>query len=255
MSWKEAKVEPSPGLFPVSEAEIKRTGPDLKDLYLAVSSVAGQTHLQNSFSSPSLSAILVNPQPLVNPTLERKLPFTIPSSASFPKMPFLSDNSSIPRQPSPQNLSSQRKQIYDNPGICRREQPSSTTSHESQALMPPPPPPRDLSKPPPGVSLESQLMPPPKVIPGDPGRAGHGSVELLSSPDSMRISSRYPGSGSSQHKEDIGKRDSNHSETIRPTWLAGLAFAEMNLLHFWRNINHLMMMVFPSDVCFCIRLQ
>ena len=53
MSWKEAKVEPSPGLFPVSEAEIKR--PDLKDLYLAVSSVAGQT--QNSFS-PSLSAIL-----------------------------------------------------------------------------------------------------------------------------------------------------------------------------------------------------
>ena len=58
MSWKEAKVEPSPGLFPVSEAEIKRTGPDLKDLYLAVSSVASsQPHLQSSFS-PSLSAIL-----------------------------------------------------------------------------------------------------------------------------------------------------------------------------------------------------
>ena len=157
MSWKEAKVEPSPGLFPVSEAEIKRTGPDLKDLYLAVSSVAGQTHLQNSFSSPSLSAILVNHPPLVNPTLERKLPYSIPASSSFPKMPFLSDSSSIPRQPSPQNLSSQRKQIYDNPGISRREQPSSTTSHESQALMPPPPPPRDLSKPPPCVSLESQL--------------------------------------------------------------------------------------------------
>ena len=57
MSWKEAKVEPSPGLFPVSEAETKRPGPDLKDLYLAVSSVAGQSHLQNT-SSSSMSAIL-----------------------------------------------------------------------------------------------------------------------------------------------------------------------------------------------------
>ena len=57
MSWKEAKVEPSPGLFPVSEAETKRPGPDLKDLYLAVSSVAGQSHLQNTSSSP-MSAIL-----------------------------------------------------------------------------------------------------------------------------------------------------------------------------------------------------
>ena len=187
----------------------------------------------------------VNPPPLVNPTLERKLPFSI-SSSSFPQIPFPSDSSSIPQQPSPQNLSSQRKQIYDNPGIARRlEQPSSTTiTHESHSLMPPPPPPRDLSKKPlpaPCVSLESQLMPPPKVIPGgETGRAGHASVDGLAPPDSMRISSRYLGAG--HHKEDIGKRE---TPTMQPhnqakTWstnplstaLGWAIFSGMNLLHF-----------------------
>ena len=145
----------------------------------------------------------VNPPPLVNP-LERKLPFSI-SSSSFPQMPLLGrvrDSSSIP--PSPQNLSTQRKQIYDNPCLVRREQPSSTTTL-------PPPGPRDLSTRPGNLpslpSLESQLMPPPKVIPGEPpGRPGHGSVDCLlsSSPGTMRTSSSYPGPG--RDKEDIGKR-------------------------------------------------
>ena len=182
----------------------------------------------------------VNPPPLVNPTLERKLPFSI-SSSSFPQIPFPSDSSSIPHHPSPQNLSSQRKQIYDNPGLARREQPSSTTvTHESH-MMPPPPPPRDLTKKPPSapcVSLESQLMPPPKVIPGgEPGRAGHGSVDGLGL-DSMRISSRYPGAGSGHHKEDIGKRETATTATLSGHnlvhWSTGhwAIFAGMNLLHF-----------------------
>ena len=197
----------------------------------------------------------VNPSPLVNPTLERKLPFSI-SSSSFPQMPFPSDSSSIPQQPSPQNLSSQRKQIYDNPGITRREQPSSTTlTHESQHLMPPPPPPRDLTKKP-GVSLESQLMPPPKVIPRG-SESGHGSVDQLSSlPDSMRISSRYPSQGPSHHKEDIGKRRQHQPQAIRPAWWSTgpvhICWNESVTL-FWRIVNHQLMMVFPSDVCFCIR--
>ena len=172
-------------------------------------------------------------------------------------MPFPSDSSSIPQQPSPQNLSSQRKQIYDNPGITRREQPSSTTlTHESQHLMPPPPPPpRDLTKKP-GVSLESQLMPPPKVIPRG-SESGHGSVDQLSSlPDSMRISSRYPSQGPSHHKEDIGKRRQHQPQAIRPAWRSTgpvhICWNESVTL-FWRIVNHQLMMVFPSDVCFCIR--
>ena len=57
MSWKEPKVEPSPGSFPsLSEAEIKRK-PDLKDLYLAVSSLASHSNLHDVTSSP-ISAIL-----------------------------------------------------------------------------------------------------------------------------------------------------------------------------------------------------
>lgn len=72
MSWKEPKVEPSPGFFPVSEAEINRK-PDLKDLYLAVSSlnmghgspvIGVPLHHQPIVTSlppnPSPSAILVN---------------------------------------------------------------------------------------------------------------------------------------------------------------------------------------------------
>ena len=58
MSWKEPKVEPSPGFFPVSEAEIKRK-PDLKDLYLAVTSLAHHQPIHEVTQSPnSLSAIL-----------------------------------------------------------------------------------------------------------------------------------------------------------------------------------------------------
>ena len=56
MSWKEPKVEPSPGFFPVSEAEIKRK-PDLKDLYLAVTSLAHHQPTQQVTNSP-ISAIL-----------------------------------------------------------------------------------------------------------------------------------------------------------------------------------------------------
>ena len=59
MSWKEPKVEPSPGFFPVSEAEIKRK-PDLKDLYLAVTSLAQHqppSHDVTSSEQP-ISAIL-----------------------------------------------------------------------------------------------------------------------------------------------------------------------------------------------------
>ena len=58
MSWKEPKVEPSPGFFPVSEAEIKRK-PDLKDLYLAVTSLAHHqpSHDVTSSQQP-ISAIL-----------------------------------------------------------------------------------------------------------------------------------------------------------------------------------------------------
>ena len=64
MSWKEPKVEPSPGSFPVSGAEIKRPGPDLKELYLAVSSRANH-HFQNiDVTSSPISAILGNCQPL-----------------------------------------------------------------------------------------------------------------------------------------------------------------------------------------------
>ena len=57
MSWKEPKVEPSPGFFPVSEAEIKRK-PDLKDLYLAVTSLAQQPPMHDVTSSEPISAIL-----------------------------------------------------------------------------------------------------------------------------------------------------------------------------------------------------
>ena len=58
MSWKEPKVEPSPGIFPVSEAEIKRK-PDLKDLYLAVTSLAHHQPGQDVTSSQqSISPIL-----------------------------------------------------------------------------------------------------------------------------------------------------------------------------------------------------
>ena len=58
MSWKEPKVEPSPGFFPVSEAEIKRK-PDLKDLYLAVTSLAQhQPPIHDVTSSEPISAIL-----------------------------------------------------------------------------------------------------------------------------------------------------------------------------------------------------
>ena len=58
MSWKEPKVEPSPGFFPVNEAEIKRK-PDLKDLYLAVTSLAHHqpSHDVTSSQQP-ISAIL-----------------------------------------------------------------------------------------------------------------------------------------------------------------------------------------------------
>ena len=56
MSWKEPKVEPSPGFFPVSEAEIKRK-PDLKDLYLAVTSLAHHQPTQQVTNSP-ISTIL-----------------------------------------------------------------------------------------------------------------------------------------------------------------------------------------------------
>ena len=56
MSWKEPKVEPSPGFFPVSEAEIKRK-PDLKDLYLAVTSLASHQPVHEVTNSP-ISAIL-----------------------------------------------------------------------------------------------------------------------------------------------------------------------------------------------------
>ena len=58
MSWKEPKVEPSPGFFPVHEAEIKRK-PDLKDLYLAVTSLAHHQPGQDVTSSQEpISAIL-----------------------------------------------------------------------------------------------------------------------------------------------------------------------------------------------------
>ena len=57
MSWKEPKVEPSPGFFPVNEAEIKRK-PDLKDLYLAVTSLAHQQPNHDVSSSQHISAIL-----------------------------------------------------------------------------------------------------------------------------------------------------------------------------------------------------
>ena len=58
MSWKEPKVEPSPGSFPVlSETEIKRK-PDLKDLYYAVSSLANHHNINDVTSSSPISAIL-----------------------------------------------------------------------------------------------------------------------------------------------------------------------------------------------------
>lgn len=195
MSWKEPKVEPSPGSFPVSEAEIKRK-PDLKDLYLAVSSLA-----QHPVTSVSpISAILVKSEPGDSLTSYHHDNRMLPPSSRC-------DSTSSPSVfPRPLASDIPRKQIYDNPAIIRvNQQPSSTISiqpsQESHLLMPPPrgpPPPRDMSK----KALESQLMPPPppKVITG-PGTG----LEISASPPGLsRASSNYP--STSQEKEDIGKR-------------------------------------------------
>ena len=66
MSWKEPKVEPSPGSFPAfTESEIKRQ-PDLKDLYYAVSSLANQHTINDVTSTSPISAILGKYQNLKN---------------------------------------------------------------------------------------------------------------------------------------------------------------------------------------------
>lgn len=152
------------------------------------------------------------------------------SRSSLTKMPYMAahsscDSSSILMStscppPPYHNLSSQHKQIYDNPAILRLEQPTSTTisvqsSRESHSsLMPPPkcpPPVRDLSKK--SLLLESQLMPPPKVIPSCHGEGRGSSIpDMSSSPStSMRASSNYTG----HDKEDIGKLVShNHNMVV-----------------------------------------
>ena len=189
MSWKEPKVEPSPGFFPVSEAEINRK-PDLKDLYLAMSSVNmghgppvigvplhGNRHQPTVTSPPisSISAILVKSEK------EKQVISSSVHNTTTAKMPYmdsLCDTSSL--MPPPFDLPIHKhKQLYDNPYQKPRDSPTLTsTFRESQSLMPPPreqshmPPPRESSQisshrdishmPPP---RESHLMPPPKVIP------------------------------------------------------------------------------------------
>ena len=220
MSWKEAKVEPSPGSFPVSEAEIKRQ-PDLKDLYqLAVSSLA-TSHLRDVTSAPPVSP----PSAIVKceagdsyqPDDRTKLPSSHLSSVSRSSsiMPFISsscDSSSSIIPPSLQIHPVQRRQVYDNPAIIRSDQPSSTRESPASSLMPPPKypvspaPARDMSR----QSLESQLMPPPaapatpasKVIVNSGAESSSSSVSAAVNL-SNRVSSNFP--GQKQEKEDIGK--------------------------------------------------
>jgi ribosomal protein L37E len=216
MSWKEPKVEPSPGSFPVSGAEIKRPGPDLKELYLAVSSRANH-HFQNiDVTSSPISAILVKSetgesQPGSRSTsLDRKLPLSLTSMPSVQLASVPCDSSVLalaPPLPRPQDLT------YPAPALVtvKRElvTSSTTANRESQSLMPPPPLPRDLSRKPsqPPVNLESQLMPPPKVIPCD-----MRASKLEAAPASaLRTSSGFPGAGGPGHdKEDIEFDNNDH---------------------------------------------
>ena len=184
MSWKEPKVEPSPGFFPVSEAEINRK-PDLKDLYLAVSSlnmghgspvigVPLHGHHQPSVTSQSpnssTSAILVKSE-----KDRQVISSSVHQTAS--KMPYLDcDTSGL--MPPPFDLPI-HKQMYESSYHKPRDsQTLTSTFRVSQNLMPPPretsrmpqpapplkePSHRDISHMPP--PRESHLMPPPKVIP------------------------------------------------------------------------------------------
>jgi len=134
MSWKEPKVEPSPGFFPVSEAEINRK-PDLKDLYLAVSSlnmghgspVIGVPlhHHQVVTSQPpnsSTSAILVKSEKdrlVISSSVHNS------TTAKMPYMDSLCDTSSL--MPPPFDLPI-HKQLYDNPYQKPRDSPTLTST-------------------------------------------------------------------------------------------------------------------------------
>ena len=142
-------------------------------------------------------------------SLDRKLPLSLASMPSVQLASVPCDSSVLglaPPLPRPQDLT------YPAPApalltVKRELVTSSTTANrESQSLMPPPPSPRDLSRKPsqPPVNLESQLMPPPKVIPCD-----MRASKLEAAPASaLRTSSAFPG----HDKEDIGK------ETLLPTF-------------------------------------
>ena len=143
-------------------------------------------------------------------SLDRKLPLSLASMPSVQLASVPCDSSVLglaPPLPRPQDLT------YPAPApalltVKRELVTSSTTANrESQCLMPPPPSPRDLSRKPsqPPVNLESQLMPPPKVIPCD-----MRASKLEAAPASaLRTSSAFP---PGHDKEDIGK------ETLLPTF-------------------------------------
>ena len=251
MSWKEPKVEPSPGSFPVSGAEIKRPGPDLKELYLAVSSRANH-HFQNiDVTSSPISAILGNCQPLPQQkmskdclfvynsyplvsrvdniiavksetgesqpgsratSLDRKLPLSLASMPSVQLASVPCDSSVLGLAPP---LPRPQDLTYPAPALVtvKRElvTSSTTANRESQSLMPPPPLPRDLSRKPSQPPVNLESQ---LMPPPKVIPCDMRASKLEAAPASaLRTSSGFPGAGGPGHdKEDIGK------ETLLPTF-------------------------------------